>query len=57
MDEIVVISDGKGRNNQLANLVKKLFPECSVTVSSEKKREIKNIDSRRLQYAENPEAR
>ena len=57
MDEIVLISDGKGRNNQLVRLVKELFPECNVTVSSRKKQQIKKVDKKGFQYAENPEAR
>jgi hypothetical protein len=54
LDEIVVISDGKGRNNQLAMLLKKLFPECKITVSKKDKGETENVDRKGFQYAENP---
>ena len=44
MEEIIIISDGKVQNSELAVLVKGLFPGCKVTVaSSENEKEEKVV--------------
>ena len=55
MEEIVIISNNKGQNSQLARLVEGLFSDCKVTVvyreSIKMKKHIKKGD----QYVENAE--
>jgi hypothetical protein len=57
MEEIVIISDNNGQENQLAVLLRDFFPECKVTVVSREDEKAKRIAGEGEQYAENAERR